>query len=641
MPPLNKQPPARGKTYWRSLDDLAETPELRELVRNEFPAFEDRLDTAHTRRTFLKLMGASTALAGLAACRWPVEEIVPFAHRPEGYVPGTTRRYATSIERSGVATGLLVTSYDGRPIKIEGNPNHPSSLGATSAIDQASILDLYDPDRSRTVFRSDGSGRVESTWAAFAEALGPRLDAIAAREGRGLHVLAGESSSRSLASMRERLARRFPGMRWHTYEPTAADGPREGARHAFGEPYRVQPDLEEARVIVSLDEDLLLTHPSAVRFARDYSRGRAIDEGRINRLYVVESTYTVTGTMADQRLAVPAAMAPAVAGWIAAELFLRMGLALPAGFEGLRPTLDRMLQHPLRSDKHQAMARDLMHHRGRSLIVAGPRQPAEVHALVHLLNAALGNAGRTVHYTPEPGADRGAGVDEIRALAEEMQAGVVDVLLILGGNPVFDAPVDIEFERLLSRVGTTICHGLHPNETAAASDWHLPAAHPLESWSDSMAWDGTAGVSQPLIAPLWGGKTPCEVLALFVRDGVTSGYDIVRRTFEETTGGNDLEGRWRRTLHDGLIDGSAWATELPEVLPGVWMREMSRHEFAGLGWDDNELEIVFRPDPKILDGGLANNGWLQELPDSITKVTWDNPALIAPSTAKTLGVTTG
>ncbi|MDX1387774.1 MAG: TAT-variant-translocated molybdopterin oxidoreductase, partial [Acidobacteriota bacterium] len=444
MPPLNDKPPSTGKAYWRSLDDLAETAEFRELVRNEFPAFADRLDTAHTRRSFLKLMGASTALAGLAACRWPVEEIVPFAHRPEGFVPGATSRYATSVERSGVAMGLLVTSVDGRPIKIEGNPNHPSSLGATSAIDQACILDLYDPDRSRDVIRSDGSTGRTSTWEEFAEAIAPRLDELATREGRGLHVLAGASSSPSLASMRARLAKRFPGMKWHEYEPTAADAPREGARLAFGRPYRVQPVLDEARVIVSLDEDLFLAHPAAVKLARDFARARAADEGRMNRLYVVESTYTVTGSMADQRIAVPASVVPAMAGVIAAELFLRMGVALPEGFEELRPTLDRMLQYPLRSDTHQPIVRDLIHHRGRSLIVAGPRQPAEVHALVHLLNAALGNAGRTVRYTLEPGAERGTAIDEIRTLADDMQAGAVDVLLVLGGNPVFDAPVDIE-----------------------------------------------------------------------------------------------------------------------------------------------------------------------------------------------------
>ena len=627
---LKKEVRGGPAAYWRSLDELADTPEFREFVHREFAAGAiDRLDSSE-RRQFLKLMGASMALAGLGlqGCRrWPEETIVPYAHRPPGRAPGVAVRYATSMEVGGVGAGLLVTSYDGRPTKIEGNPEHPISRGATDAAQQASVLELYDPDRSRSVFK----GSDQSTWAAFDEWAGSHFGALEARRGEGLHVLGEATSSPSLLELKRRFLRRFPRARWHEYEPIHNDNERAGARMAFGSPYRSHYAFDRAKFIVSLDSDFLGAHPAAVKHARDFARSRRANDPdkSMSRLYVFESGYSLTGANADHRVAVRSADVAVIAGRLAAALldpkpFADFLAAIGDLHEG-QPVLAEAIN-------------DLRNHPGESLLVAGPRQPAEVHYLCHLLNEALGNVGSTVRYSDEP--DDPDHLESITALGEDLAAGKVQTLVILGGNPVYNAPADLNFAAHLDSV-KSIHLSLYRNETSQRCTWHLPRAHYLESWGDTRAYDGTFAIVQPLIQPLHGGRSAIELVAGLSGDELSAGYDIVRRTFEEFTRALDFERMWRRTLHDGVLAGSEATPATRRANP----RHVKRHvESLGERWaggDRDGFELTFVPDPALHDGRFANNGWLQELPDPLTKLTWDNAVILSPAAGGLLGVTTG
>jgi len=626
------------KAYWRSLDELADNPEFRRFVENEFPAHADEM-LEPSRRGFLKIMGASMALAGMTACRWPEEEIVPFASRPAGYTPGEPRQYATAMELGGVALGLLATSYDGRPIKIEGNPTHPASLGATNVFAQASVLELYDPDRSRKVIRREDGEDFSKSWEDFARFAREHLGERGSGDGRGLRILSEASSSPSLQAMRDRLLGAFPQARWHEYEPVSRESEREGTRLVLGRACRAALDLARADIIVSLDEDFLLHHPGAVRYARDFVSGRRPERGECNRLYVAESCYSVTGSMADHRLPIPARSIPALAGSLGASLVLDHGLALPQGCEGLRSSFERCRERTVDAEFVESMARDLVEYRGRSLVTAGPRQPAVVHALACVLNHALGNVGKTVSYLEAQDQDRPDHVTSIRELARQMAAGEVETLVLLGGNPAFDAPADLEFARLLESVPTTVHLGLHRNETAHVCDWHLPRAHYLESWGDVRDWEGRIGLVQPLIEPLFGGKTPIELLALLLDEAPSKGHDIVRRTLVDAGTGADAD--WRRALHDGLIPDTGLAAAEASPSCRGWIGELDSALESATAVSDNEIELVFVQDAGLHDGRFANNGWLHELPDPLTKLTWDNAAMVGPGTADRLGVKQG
>jgi molybdopterin-containing oxidoreductase family iron-sulfur binding subunit len=629
-----------ARTHWRSLEDLADTPEFRAWAEREFPLYADEMRSPN-RRNFLKIMGASVAFAGFTACRWPAEEIVPFAHRPEEYVPGTPVRYATAMEISGVATGLLVTSYDGRPVKVEGNPGHPFSLGGTDVLAQAAVLELYDPDRSRSAARCRAGQDAAATWEEFESHLASVMAGSRGRGGAGLRVLSEASSSPTLEDLRARWLAAFPKSVWHEYEPLSRDAERKGAVLAFGKPYRVQFALDRARVVVTLDEDLVLSHPAAVRYSRDLAAARRGASGEMSRIYAVETAYTLTGAYADHRVALRPAEVPAFAARLAAELFLKQGIPLPAGAEGIRATLERFLEIPSPSPLLAAAARALADARGASVVAAGPSQPPEVHALAHLLNTALGNVGSTLRYTIEPDPGRPSHVESIRTLTADMDAGRVDALLILGGNPVFDAPADLEFGRRLARVANSFRLGLYLDETSRACGWHLPRAHWLESWGDARAFDGTISVVQPLIEPLWGGKSPLELLALALGEQPSKGYDLVRRTFKGLLGEPDFERRWRGVLNDGLLAGSGWAEERPPLGVADWPGRLGNLAAAAGARRGGMLDLVFCRDARIHDGRFANNGWLQELPDPLSKLTWDNAALLAPSDAKGLSVAQG
>ncbi|HEX5045122.1 MAG TPA: TAT-variant-translocated molybdopterin oxidoreductase [Candidatus Polarisedimenticolaceae bacterium] len=621
-------PPLTPPRYWRSLEDLADTPEFQAWTEKEFPSFLDEALTPASRRQFLKIMGASAALAGLTACRWPVDEIVPAAYRPEGVIPGVPEQYATAFELDGAALGLLVTSYDGRPIKVEGNPSHPASLGKTSARAQALILEMYDPDRSREVLRG---GREIATFDDLAGFLADHWARLRQEGGRGFAVLARPGSSPALAELRGRLLAAYPQARWVEWAPVSRHAERAGTALVFGRPLRPVPRLDQARVIVSLDDDFLYEHPNAVRHAHDFAAGRRVAEGRINRLWVVESGYTVTGGNADRRVALPPSQIPTAAACLAAAL-TRKGVALPAA---LGTAVLPLASHPL-AEQMAPIAADLAAAPGASVLLAGPGQPAEVHALVHALNVSLGNVDHAIAYVDAP--DSGLSeLDGLRALVQDMAAGRLDTLVMLGGNPVYDAPADLAFGEALAKVPTSVHLAQRVDETSRRSTWHVPQAHDLEAWGDARAWDGTYGVAQPLIEPLYGGKTALELLAALLGEPAARSHELVRRSFAAVTGSAD-DRRWRQALHDGLVEGTAWPAVSPAVASAGWVGPLLQPRPRPA---EDQLEIVFRPSPGLYDGRFANNGWLMEMPEPLTKMTWGNAALVGPLTLEALQLRIG
>jgi MoCo/4Fe-4S cofactor protein with predicted Tat translocation signal len=634
-----------GRQYWRSLDELAETEGFRAFLETEFPQQASVLE-AVGRRQFLKLMGASLALAGLNACtRQPTETIVPYVRAPEEIIPGEPLYFASAMPLRGIGTGVLVESHMGRPTKVEGNPEHPASLGAADAFAQASVLSLYDPDRSQ-VIRNVGEIR---PWSAFRDALHLALEAQRERRGAGLRVLTETVTSPTLAQQLHDLLTAFPLARWHQYEPAARDNARAGALLAFGVPAETHYRFEKADVIVSLDADFLACGAGSLRYVRDFTRRRRVQDtaGTMNRLYVVESTPSVTGAIADHRLPLRPTEIDAFARALAAALGLPRQ---PSGAEGPNPQWVK------------AIVADLQQHRGAGIVIAGDQQSPAVHALAHAINEALGNVGQSVIHTDPVEADPIDQNQSLRELVAEMDAGSVEVLLILGGNPVFTAPADVRFAERLAKVGLRIHLSPYDDETSLLCHWQVPEAHYLESWSDVRAHDGTVTIIQPLIAPLYGGRTAHELLAAFGEHPDRSGYDIVRaywksRFVSSGVGGPgsdaDFERFWRKALHDGVVPNTALPprevalrsdvlASLPAPASGSLSGSAPRSDPTESGPAEQApiagLEIVFRPDPTIFDGRFANNGWLQELPKPISKLTWDNAALVSPATAERLGL---
>lgn len=607
---------AQGKDYWRSLEELVDTEEFRQYLYREFPENAQEWNDPVGRRQFLKLMGASLALAGLSACtRQPTETIVPYVQPPEYIVPGRPLFFATATSISGIADGLLVESHMGRPTKVEGNPDHPSSRGATDAFAQASVLTLYDPDRSQTLTYL---GEIRP-WTAFLGEIQSVMADKRATQGAGLRILTETVGSPTLAAQLRALLTEFPAAKWHQYEPVNRDNARAGARLAFGRDVNTIYRFEAAEVVLALDCDFLACGPGNLRYARDFAAKRRIVAGNtgMNRLYVVESALTGTGAKADHRLALRSGEIEGLARAVAAALGA--------------PVASTYTAH---ANWVGALARDLQRHRGKSIIIAGDSQPPIVHALAHAMNQMLGNVGNTVVYTDPVEANTADHTESLRQLAGDMEAGAVDMLVIVGGNPVYTAPADLNFRELISKVRLRIHLSLYNDETSELCHWHIPEAHYLETWSDARAYDGTVSIIQPLIAPLYRGKSAHELLAAFTSQPERSGYDIVRDYWRSRNSSGDFEQFWRKALHDGLVPN----TVLPAISVNVNMSAIAAQPPAALGSGQGAMEIVFKPDPTIYDGRFANNGWLQELPKPLTKLTWDNAALIAPNTAIRLGL---
>jgi molybdopterin-containing oxidoreductase family iron-sulfur binding subunit len=606
---------AHGRHYWRSLEQLAGRPGFDAMMAREFPRQAPGLLEAVDRRQFLQFMGASLALAGLSACtRQPPETIMPYVKAPEDIIPGRPLFFATAMPLGGIGTGLLVESHMGRPTKIEGNPDHPSSRGASDAFAQASILGLYDPDRSQVV---SSAGEIRP-WSAFVEALGKVLEAQGAKGGAGFRILTDTVTSPTLAAQLKALLATYPNARWHQWDPIARDAARVGARMAVGVDADVQYLFDKADVVLALDADFLGSGVGQVRHLRDFSARRRVTDGAtMNRLYAVESMPSVTGARADHRLPLSAGAIETFAWGLAAELGALPGKARPIPSEHA---------HWL-----TAVAKDLEMHRGSSIVVAGDRQPPAVHALAHVLNHALGNVGQTVVYTDPVAAEPVESLASLRDLVTDMDAGKVEVLVILGDNPVATAPADLRFAERLAKVAFRAHLGLYEDETALLCHWHVPEAHYLEGWSDVRAADGTVSIVQPLIAPLYDGKTAHEVLAAAAGREKTS-YDLVRDYWQKQ-GVADLERWWRTVLHDGMAEGTALPAKDVTIKTDWVEAALGLHDAKA---DAKGLELVFQLDPGVLDGRFANNGWLQEVPKPITKLTWDNAALLSPATARRL-----
>jgi molybdopterin-containing oxidoreductase family iron-sulfur binding subunit len=607
----------RGPQYWRSLEELANTEEFQEVLKQEFPKHAAVWVDSVSRRRFLQLMGASLALGGLSACtRQPTELIVPYTKPPESVLPGRPEYYATAVLLNGIATGVLVESHTGRPTKIEGNPQHPASLGGTDAFTQASILDLYDPDRAQIV---SNAGRI-STWDGFSAAIKPALDQQLLKQGAGLRILTETVTSPTLASQMEALLQAFPQARWHQYEPLGRDTVRQGARLAFGEDVDTHYRLEKAAVIFSLDADFLFSQPGSARYTRDFTAKRKVHQHEnghgdsMNRLYAVESSPSLTGAMADHRVPVRASEVEFFARAVAKEL----------GVTGV--DVGQWSESATYAKWISAVARDLQQHRGTSAVIAGDYQSPVVHALAHAINAALGNVGETVIYTDPIQAGPTVQSESLRELTKDMADGKVELLVILGGNPVYNAPADSGFADLLQKVALRVQCSSHIDETTAHCHWHVPASHALEAWSDARAYDGTVTIIQPLIAPLFGSKSYHEVIAALAGQSAASGYDLVRKHWEGKLPGDDFDRSWRRVLHDGVVEGSAFPAKAVTLKNADWPAPPNNQGEA--------LEIIFRPDPTVWDGRFCNNGWLQELPKPLTKLTWDNAALVSPALAE-------
>ncbi len=624
-----------GRAFWRSLEELSGSPEFGRLLEREFPSYAAEWEDGLSRRRFFELAGASLALGGLAACtRQPREQIVPYVKQPEEVVPGNPLFFATAFPLAGYATGLLVESYTGRPTKVEGNPDHPSSLGATDVFAQASILGLYDPDRSQTLTQF---GRIR-TWEALTEAVGARMKSLRGLQGDGLRILTGSVTSPTLGSQIKALLASLPRAKWHQWEAAGRDRVREGARIAFGQPVEIRYDFGMADVLVTLDADPLTEGPGKLSNARQFAgRRRAMAKDPKTpavRYFAFETAPTAGGVLADHRVPVSAANLPAVAAALAAAAGVP-GAAAPSDLDEATRTLV------------STAAGDLRKSPGRAVVVAGEYAPPGVQALAHAINREIGAFGTTVLVTEPVEAiplDQSASLKE---LAADLAAGKVDLLVLLGVNPVFDAPADLGFASAMRKAALVVHLGLYADETSAFSEWHVPEAHYLETWGDARGHDGTVAIQQPLVDPLYGGKSALEIVQLLEMAGTEaspkSPLEIVKTHWQKSRGGADFEAFFRKSLHDGVVAGSALAPK--GVVPKP---ETAARALAALGAPSRAFRapgdaftVLFRPDPGLFDGRFANNAWLQELPRPRTTIVWDNPVHVSVATAQKLGVKTG
>ncbi len=615
--------PETGPKYWRSLDQLADSAEFRQWVEREFPAGASELTDPVTRRSFVKIMSASFLLmgaAGLTGCRRPEENILPFSKMPEDYIHGVSKYFATSRPTRAAAVPLVVRSHEGRPVKIEGNSDHPDSDGGTDTLTQASILNLYDPDRAmRWTHAGTGAKKEEAFDLLSAIAAG-----AAKNGGQGLAFLMEQSSSPSRERLVSTIRAKYPKAQWHVYEPVDLDSAAAAATAAFGAPVRPYYKLEAAKVIVSLDWDFIGSEEGASANIRRFTKGRKIKTAKdsMNRLYAVEGIFTLTGVNADHRLHIPPSAIPAVAARLALEISKLTGRV-----SDLAPGLQSLSEGAKAYETWIVeCAKDLAANRGKSLIVAGHRQPAAVQQLAFALNSALDNIGQTVVLLETP--ENRAGT--IADLAKALNDGKVETLVISGSNPVYNAPADLNWAATQRKAKTVVRLGYFEDETAGVSDWHFPLAHFLESWGDARTADGTLVSVQPLIAPLFNGICELEFLARLGGESVSNPYEIVRETYFKATGGNE-EG-WKQFLCDGFAKGTAGkAASATLKTPAVLAALKTLKPAAAPAVD--KLDLVFYRDAKVDDGRYNNNGWLQELPDPVTKLTWDNAILMSPKTA--------
>ena len=701
-----------GKEYWRSVEEFVDAPEFEDFVKREYPTHAEDWENGLSRRNFMKVMGASLALAGLSGCViQPAEKIVPYVRQPEDVIPGKPLFFATAMTLAGTAVGLLAKSNEGRPTKLEGNTDHPGSLGATDVLAQASLLNMYDPDRSQEIrFRGN-----PKTWQNFTNELRARIEENRADGGAGVRFLTETVTSPTLIAQMKQILTELPRAKWYQYEPLNKDNAMAGAKMAFGAPAQTIYKLDLADRVLSLDKDIFSDFN--VRYTKDYTKKRNYSEEHkeINRLYTVETTISITGAKSDHRLAVKPSEMIEIAKAIAAGL----GVA-GAGGAGLSDKASKWIA---------PMVKDLLAYKGKSIVVVGDNQPPIVHALGHAMNQALGNVGTTVVYA-EPFApfSETTQVDQLKQLVQEIDGGQVKMLVIMGGNPVYNTPADLKLNReRMDKVALRVHLGSHFDETAEVCQWHVPDKHYLEMWSDTRAYDGTVTIVQPLINPLYDGKSMHELAQLFFKENFDKkDYDIIKESWQKqgftgapkvnaataaatgatpkteaspqsspaanngATGGNksnsntsatvnsntsttanantaansgantssmasntqvqaanttnattaaggnrSFEDSWKKAVHDGFIPNTASAPKTVSVNAAF----LSQPQPAAA--KNGSLEISILPDPCVYDGRFSNNGWLQELPNPLTKITWENVALVSPNTAKRLELNQG
>ena len=614
-------PTTTGRLYWRSVDQLAETTEFREWLGREFPEGATELTDPVSRRHFVRIMSASFLLAGFGlagtGCRRPEEHLMPFGKAPDDYTYGTSQYFATAMPTRTGAIPLIAKSYEGRPVKVEGNPLYPNGNGSTDRYTQASILNLYDPDRATRYVKS---GNTVSPDAAL-EALDNLARKFTANQGEGLCLLGERKITPSRTRLHKLVAEKFPKARWFLHEAIDTDVHHRAATQVFGKPVRPVFRYDKAKVIVSLDCDFIGAEDDAHNNIRRFSSQRKIEkpEDKMSRLYAVESLFTLTGVNADHRLRLPASVVVQVAAAIATECGAKVGdIAKPAGVD-----LKWISE----------CAKDLLANKGASLVVAGFGQPLVVHLIAHAINAALGNIGETIELFEKSESN----ISGIGDLAKALQGGQVDTLAIIGSNPAYDAPADLDWAATQRKAKTVVRLGYYEDETAAGCDWHFPMAHYLESWGDALTTDGTLVPIQPLIAPLFGGLTELEFLARLGGLAVTKAQDIVRETFTGySSGGGEA---WKKFLHDGFLAGTAAKPVSANFNPSAVSEALAGLKTSVVSKDN--LEVILHRDYSVDDGRYANNGWLQEMPDPITKITWDNAVLVSRKTARELDVTNG
>jgi len=605
-----------GPQYWRSLEELAQSDGFFEMLHREFPRQASVWPEDSSRRNFLKLMSASLALAGLSACvKQPLEPIVPYVRQPDEVVLGNPLFFASAMPFGAYATPVLVESHEGRPTKIEGNPEHPAGLGGSDVFAQASILDMYDPDRAQIITYLGAL----STWSDYITALRGALNGQKALQGAGLRILSSPTSSPTMASLMDQVQKAFPQSKWIQWEPVNRDNVAAGAKLAFGDYVETRYNLAKAQTVLSLDGDFLSSgFPGFLYYARQFAAQRNPDlHEKMLRFYSIQSTPTNTSGKADHRLPVRASEVEQLARAIAA------GLGVGGG-SNAKPEHQKFVA---------AVVKDLEAHKGAAVVIPGDNQPPAVHALAHAMNAALGANGNTVVFTEPVQIKPQDQTAALKELAGEMNAGQVDLLLIFGSNPVYGAPAEINFADAMDKVQLRVLHGLYQDETYDHVHWHINATHYLEQWGDTRAFDGTASIVQPLIAPLYDGKSEYEFISAVVDPSPdTTGYDLVRTYWQGQIKG-DFDTEWRKVLNDGYIANTAFPVKTASAKGGdIPVTPSLTPEL---------MEVVFRRDPLIYDGSRANNSWLQETPKPITNLCWDNAVFISPNQAKKSELVTG
>jgi molybdopterin-containing oxidoreductase family iron-sulfur binding subunit len=618
-----------GKDYWRSLDQLSDTPQFKKFLHSEFPESALEFKGSLNRRKFLTLMGASMAMAGLTACRKPVEKIVPYVKSPEEILPGIPQYYATTMPFGLNAYGLLVESHEGRPTKIEGNELHPSSLGKANSFMQAALLGLYDPDRSQKP-KLKGN---KKEWIDFLGFWKSKYSELKEKGGEGFAILTESFSSPALHKLKQQFTKEFPKAKWYVYEPVSYENLIKGLRLATGSTLLPNYYFDKAKVILSLDSDFMQREGENIINANGFIKGRKVKDktSDMNRLYVVESNYSTTGGMADHRKSLPVSQIEFLLYALIEEL-KNLGLEVPGSHNISTPD-------EFKFDKNwlAALAKDLLNNKSQSIVIAGKEQPKSVHALVFVLNSALGNNNKTIGYLT-PQFINPDSLNDIIELSKSLDAEQIETVVMLGGNPVYTAPADLKFAEKLSKAKQTIHLSEYYDETSQVCAWHLPKTHFLESWGDACSTDGTLSVIQPLIEPLFGAHSDVEILNLLNKGEFTSGYDLVRETWIGLTGGLNYEKKWQKVLHDGVFEKKSAQTRTPVLDPKSVNEYFVQNKSDYTEVNKINLEILFQQSPAVYDGRFTNNGWLQELPDMVTKLTWGNAVLMSNKTAEFFGL---